>query len=90
MPRWSDKERCKVVRQVKHDEVKCYIEWEFNIIRREGFDSEKYKRKEDPYSKTFVINCGMCDGEDIDLFDLQDWFDKNREWINSLREEIDG
>lgn len=40
------------------------------------------------FYKTFVLSCGSHDGEHIDLFELQEWFDKNREWINSLKEEV--
>jgi len=87
MPEWGDKERWQVVRKVERQEVKCYTEWSFDIVKYDAYDCNKDK-DEDPYNKTFVLSCGMYDGESIDLFDLQDWFDKNREWINELRKEI--
>jgi hypothetical protein len=31
----------------------------------------------------------VCDGEDMDLFELQEWFDRNREWINNLKETVE-
>ncbi len=83
MSRWDEKERYKTVRQVKFDEVRSYMENEFEIKTFDG-----YNFKNNNYDKTFVIRCGHCDGENIDLFDLQDWFDQNREWIDDLREEI--
>ncbi len=90
MPQWNEEQRYKRIRTIKHDEVKAYMEWEFHIMRYDGFDPQKDERnEEDPYNKTFVLSCGICDGESIDLFDLQDWFDKNREWINELRKEIE-
>ena len=81
MPQWSDQERYEIVRHVKHDEVKCYTDWEFYIQRYDEFDLKKHERKEDPYSRTY--------GENIDLFDLQEWFDKNRAWIDTLRQEVE-
>lgn len=83
MPGWDDKERYEVMRQVKHDEVRSYIEFEFDVIKYDSYDSKKHE-----FFKAFVINCGVCDGEKIDLFDLQEWFDKNRTWIDMLRQEV--
>lgn len=86
MPQWSDKDRYKTVRDITHEEVKSYIEFGMRIVKHDAYDTTQ----SGSFRKTFVINCGMCDGESIDLFDLQDWFDKNREWIDGLREEING
>ena len=83
MAGWDKENRCKIVRKVEHDTVRSYTEFEFNVMK---FDGWNYKTAD--CDKTFVINCGYCDGENIDLFDLQDWFDENRDWINSLREEV--
>lgn len=83
MPRWGREPR--VVRWV--DDVKCYQEQGFTVERFDGFDLKKHNDKQDPYFKTFAINCGLYDGEHIDLFDLQDWFDRNRDWVNGLRAE---
>lgn len=83
MPEWPIQE---VVKQVT--EVACYMEHEFKVKKHNRFDCQKYENKEDPWEKTFVIECGVCDGEYIDLFQLQEWFDKNREWIDGLKKEI--
>ena len=89
MTRWDFAKDRQLVRKVRHDEVKCYVEWEFDVARSHRHNSEKYKRGENPTERAFVLKCGVCDGEEIDLFELQDWFDENRDWINSLREEIE-
>ena len=88
MPGWGEKLN-KSVKTVT--DVKCYIEGGFDVTRHDKFDHELYKVDKDAdfYSKTFVINCGQCDGEYIDLFELQEWFDRNREWINQLKKEKD-
>lgn len=89
MPGWDKDNRYKVRLTVKNDVVRCYIDQGgFVVTTYDKFDRENYKALKDPYSKTFAIYTGSYDGEYIDLFDLQEWFDKNREWVNSLREEI--
>ena len=84
MTGWGNTKRRLVVRNVNHDEVKCYVEFGFDVIRYDGWN-----RVTKGCDKTFVIRSGHCDGEAIDLFDLQKWFDENREWIDGLREEIE-
>ncbi len=83
MSQWDDKERSKVVREITHKEVGSYIEFGMHVTKYDAYDTTQA----DSCRKTFVISCGMCDGENIDLFDLQEWFDKNRTWIDTLRQE---
>ncbi len=83
MSGWSKDKHYGVMRAISNKEVKSYIDCGMNVIRYDGWNPQAKE-----CFKTFAINCGSYDGENIDLFDLQDWFDKNREWINSLREEV--
>ncbi len=85
MPMWEKGPR--TVRQV-NNEVACYMERGFSIDRFDGYQLVE-KGHPDPYKKTFVIQCGLHDGESIDLFDLQKWFDENRDWINELKKECE-
>ena len=89
MPGWPSEERYEVIKTVFGDEVSCYMDGRFGIKKWNKFHVEKYQkdREGDFESKTVVIDCGSTDGEQIDLFELQDWFDKNRAWINQLREK---
>jgi len=81
MPQW-DKRHHETLKTVW--DVKCYMDGMFHILYFDGYNHED---SDDPYYKTFVLRCGTYDGEYIDLFQLQDWFDANREWINELRRE---
>lgn len=76
-------------KDIHDDEVRCYMEHELFIKKFDRINLEKYDNDKlsDFYEKTYTLNCGRCDGEDIDLFDLQKWFDNNRKWINSLKKE---
>lgn len=82
MSGWSEDKRCEDIRAIPHDEVKSYIDYGMSVIRYDGYDPTTKKR-----FKTFAIRAGSYDGENIDLFDLQEWFDKNRTWIDTLRQE---
>ena len=86
MTSWTEKERQNIT-QVPNSEVRCYIDQNgFQVMPMDAYNSDDHKAGvEDPFDKTFVLNCGTYDGENIDLFDLQSWFDKNREWIDSLK-----
>jgi hypothetical protein len=84
MASWEEKQNEELLRVT---EVECFIEREFFVRRHDKFSCEAYNRNEDPWSKTIVIDCGYYDGEKIDLFQLQEWFDRNREWIDQLRRE---
>lgn len=67
----------KVVRSSGDDDIE---------IRRYNGYNQLYNQ-EDPYFKTIGIICGCYEPGIINLFDLQKWFDDNREWINSLKKE---
>lgn len=83
----------KYVKPEHDSNVRCYIDGGFSVERYDGFVSANYEKcklsgkYDDCYVKTFVISCGSYDGEHIDLFDMQKWFDDNRDWINSLKKE---
>ena len=74
----------KVVCNLTDKDVRAYTEHGLLIeaFPRYVFDKDKWRSEQ-----TYVIDAGCMDGEKIDLFDLQDWFDKNREWINELRKQ---
>lgn len=58
--------------------IRCHTRYIFEKDEKGRLISETYQLE-----KTY----GYMDGESIDLFDLQEWFDKNREWINALKEK---
>lgn len=89
MPEWKSEELNKVVKEVKTDEVKSYLAQMFSIMKWNNYDLEKYnKKEEDCNNKTFVLSFGSSyEGDYIDLFQMQEWFDKNREWIDDLRKQ---
>lgn len=100
MSSWPRKPPYKINNKVHYDsmnvgndngKVRCYMEGGFSIDKFDRFVSEIYNKDKnlDCYEKTIVLSCGVCDGENIDLFDLQKWFDNNREWIDSLRKECE-
>lgn len=74
------------VKGINDKEVRCYTEHGMGIkcYSRYGRDENGTFR----YEKTYVIDAGYMDGEKIDLFDLQEWFDENREWINGLKSNL--
>lgn len=89
MPNWGPEQYFQSVAGIGDPEVRCYINRGVSISRYDGFNNEKYNAKEDPWFKTCIINCNGPDGEYIDLFDLQRWFDNNREMINNLKTECE-
>lgn len=88
IPEWREYD---VVKRIDHEEVRFYIE-RSGLIR--CYSKVEYGRDENGncinsrVEKTYILDVGAMDGEHIDLFDLQEWFDKNREWINSLRAKV--
>lgn len=82
-----------VVKRIDHEEVCFYIE-RSGLIR--CYSKCKYDRDEkgnyinSRFEKTYVLDVGGMEGEHIDLFDLQKWFDNNREWIDSLKVKLEG
>jgi len=87
---WKDEEHEKI-KTVRDDEVECHMEGFFDIKKRNKstYEGDPKNITQIELFKTYVIQCGMYDGEQIDLFDLQKWFDDNREWINSLKQECE-
>lgn len=78
--KWED---CKVVKGIEG--VRFYIERCSNI---QCYSRYIFEKNETRVEKTYAIVAGYMDGEYIDLFDLQEWFDENREWINSLKDGL--
>lgn len=86
MPIW-DKD---VPRHVSYvTDVYCTIGAPVYIERGERFHADRYDAKADPYTKTFYFSVNGPDGEMMDLFELQKWFDDNRAWIDGLKKELD-
>lgn len=87
MPSWEEH---KVIKYFDNEDARCYMDGGFSVSTYNRFMSKIYNsdKKADCYEKTYVINCGSYDGESIDIFDLQEWFDNNREWIDSLKAGI--
>lgn len=83
MSGWDDDKRGQDMRAIPHEEVKSYIDYGMRVQRYDGYDPATQE-----CFKTFVISAGSYDGEYIDLFDLQEWFDKNRTWIDMLRQKV--
>tara|TARA_R110000765_G_scaffold294204_1_gene389444 strand:+ start:589 stop:834 length:246 start_codon:yes stop_codon:yes gene_type:complete len=72
----------KLIKMV--DTVSCYMDGGFAV---EHYSTYNYHGDQSEEIATVVIQCGSYDGEYINLFELQEWFDDNREWINSLKTE---
>jgi len=89
MPYWEDEDN-KVVKNFFNEDARCYMEGGFSVTKYSRFINSIYQsdRESDCWEKTYVIDCGACDGERIDLFDLQKWFDDNREWIDNLKDTV--
>ncbi len=60
-------------------DVRCLIDGGFTIAKRDVIN---------PDDGPYYLEVTGCDGECIDLLQLQEWFDRNRDWINGLREVI--
>lgn len=75
---WNNDDFMRRVRDIPYNEVKSYIDHGMTINRYNDYDPKTRKA-----SKTFAICCGSYDGEHINLFDLQEWFDANRQWIEN-------
>jgi hypothetical protein len=86
MPTWGAKGN-EVVKTVT--DVTCHMEREFEIAKCDGFDLKEHEAGRDPWYKTYVLSCGRHDGEQIDLFELQRWFDENRDWIDALKKRME-
>ena len=89
---WADNPNEKI-RTVSSPEVHSFLTGRFDVVRTNKHD---LKNEKDPQnlehliSKTYALNFGSaCEGDLVDLFDLQKWFDDNREWINVLKEECE-
>ena len=82
---WQDN---KVVKSIEHKDVRCYIEHGCNVMSYSAYTKDETKDG-CHYEKTYVLSSGCCDGEHMDLFDLQKWFDENREWINGLKTSLE-
>lgn len=83
-------EETGLIKNFGDEDARCYMEHGFSVTKYNRFVADIYEadKNTDCWEKTYVIDCGMYDGERIDLFDLQEWFDNNREWINSLKETL--
>ena len=91
MPSWTTEQLSEKIRDLTNEDFHCYMEFGCGIRRFNKFISKEYRKDEqtDCYEKTYALRSGVCDGEDMDLFELQEWFDRNREWINNLKETVE-
>lgn len=86
MAKW---EKSRSVKGVGHAEVRCYMDNGFDVRTHQELDPQLYAAGDpEPWQRvTYVLACSSYDGENINLFDLQAWFDRNRDWINELKKE---
>lgn len=68
-----------------HVSVKCYTDGQFTIQPFYFYSPYEPPKKSIYLGKTLVLSCGSYDGENINLFQLMDWIDANRGWINEQK-----
>lgn len=85
MPEW---ENYRTV--LENIDVRSAMRTNIGIVTGTNYDAEAHRRGFDPFSKTYwLTTINGQEPESIDLFDLQKWFDDNREYIDGLKKELE-